>query len=222
MLDKLKNLKDIVTNTMNQAAFNPSRFDDPLATSIQWTPIKGGGSNFRTHKFYKKGPNQVGFKATIGAKLFSGIFMLVGIGVSVGISRSQLQNGTPLLDVEMLFPVIFGLIFFGAGLYMFRSFGKPIVFDKIAGIYWKGWKTPERYSGSQRPENAVRLDEIHALQIISEYIRGDKRSYYSYELNLVTKDGNRYNVVDHGSRSRLINDANQLSEFLGKPVWNAA
>ena len=111
MLDKLKKLKDAVTNTMNQAAFDPSRFDDPLAMSIQWTPIKGGGTNFRTHKFYKQDANQVGFKATIGAKLFSGIFMAVGIAVAVGITWMQVlelqqKNGQSVKVVMLLIYVL--------------------------------------------------------------------------------------------------------------------
>lgn len=222
MLDKLKNLKDAFTNTMNQAAFDPSRFDDPLATSIQWTPIKGGGSNFRTHKYYSDGANQAGFKATLGAKLFSGIFMVVGVGVAVGISLSQLQEDIPVNSLDMLFPIVFGLVFFGAGFFMFRSYAKPIIFDKMAGFYWKGWEKPERYKGDQKIKGSLRLDDIHALQIVSEYIRGDKKSYYSYELNLVTKKGQRHNVIDHGDRSDLVIDANKLSEFLGKPVWDAS
>lgn len=225
MLDKiknLKNLKDVITNTTNQMAFDPARFDDPLATSIRWTPVKRGGSNFRTHKFYSDGANQVGFKATLGAKLFSGLFMVVGVGVALGITWSQLQEGVPILSVDVLFPVIFGLIFFGAGLFMFRSYSKPIVFDKMVGYFWKGWKKPDRYRGNQKIPGSIRLDDIYALQIVSEYIRGDKKNYYSYELNLVTKDGQRHNVIDHGDRSDLVIDADKLSEFLVKPVWDAS
>ena len=83
MLDKLRNLKNVITNTARQVQFDPTQFDDPLANSIRWTPIKSGGSNFRTHKFYSNGANQVGFKATLGAKLFSGIFAAVGTGVII-------------------------------------------------------------------------------------------------------------------------------------------
>lgn len=222
MLEKLKKMSETLTESMNRGTINPAQFEDPLAESIGWTPVKGGGSNFRTHTFFEESHNRVGFKATPGAKLFSGLFMLVGLGVAVGISWSELQNGTPLFDVQMLFPIIFGLIFFGAGFFMYRSFAKPVIFDKLVGYYWKGWKAPERYSGTEPPKNAVRLDDIYAIQLLSEYIRGDKRSYYSYELNLVTKDGNRLNVVDHGKKGHLIQDANKLSKFLDKPIWNAS
>ncbi|MDP6491172.1 MAG: hypothetical protein QGG69_05335 [Kiritimatiellia bacterium] len=58
-------------------------------------------------------------------------------------------------------------------------------------------------------------------QLLSEYCRSDKSSYYSYELNLVLQDGSRINVVDHGNKTKLREDAATLSEFLGRPVWDA-
>ncbi len=52
-------------------------------------------------------------------------------------------------------------------------------------------------------------------------VSGNKSSYYSYELNLVLNDGSRINVVDHGNLKRLRSDTQTLSQFLGKPVWDA-
>ena len=222
MLDKLKNtIKDAIENGANRMTFDPTRFDDPLATQIRWTPIKSGGSNFRTHKFYSAGANQVGFKATLGAKIFSGIFAAVGTGVIVIPFYNTIQNAAPLFVLETLFFIVFGLIFGGVGIYMLRSYSKPIIFDKMAGYFWKGRTKPERYKSDKKIPDSVRLDDIHALQLVSEYIRGDKKNYYSYELNLVTRDGQRHNVIDHGDRSDLVIDANKLSDFLGKPVWDA-
>jgi hypothetical protein len=223
MHDKLKNtIKDAIENGANRMTFDPTRFDDPLATQIRWTPIKGGGSNFRTHKYYNQGANQAGFKATFGAKAFSGILMLVGLGVSTGIPFSMLQEGESLMAMQTLFVIVFGLVFFGAGLFMFRSYSKPVVFDKMVGYYWKGWKKPERYKSNHSIEGSIKISDIHALQIVSEYIRGDKKNYYSYELNIVTRDGERHNVIDHGDRTDMIADANKLSDFLGIPVWDAS
>ena len=65
------------------------------------------------------------------------------------------------------------------------------------------------------------LEDIHALQLISEYCRGSKRSYYSYELNLVLRNGRRINVMDHGDSEKLREDAKTLSQFLEKPLWDA-
>ena len=62
--------------------------------------------------------------------------------------------------------------------------------------------------------------EIHAIQLISEHVSGNKSSYYSYELNLVSRDGVRTNVVDHGKLDQVREDAKTLAEFLEVPVWD--
>ena len=67
----------------------------------------------------------------------------------------------------------------------------------------------------------IKLEDIHAIQLISEYISGEKSSYYSYELNLVLKDAGRINVIDHGNDGVIINNAKILSRFLDVPVWDA-
>lgn len=69
-----------------------------------------------------------------------------------------------------------------------------------------------------------KLNDIHALQIIPENISGDSgtKGYCSYELNIVTKDASRINVVDHGAIQSIRDDAQTLAEKLGVPVWDTA
>ena len=73
----------------------------------------------------------------------------------------------------------------------------------------------------ERGDSSAPLSSIHALQLLSEFVSGSKSSYHSYELNLVLNDGSRINVVDHGNLDRLRSDANTLSRFLDKPIWDA-
>ncbi len=104
---------------------------------------------------------------------------------------------------------------------MFYFGTSPIVFDKYKSSFWKGRKSPDEVSERKEIKYFTELANIHALQIISEYCSGNKSSYYSYELNLVLKNGSRINVVDHGNLTKLREDAQTLSAFLGKPVWDA-
>ena len=72
----------------------------------------------------------------------------------------------------------------------------------------------------------IDLADVYAIQLIKEYVTTygteHSRSYYSYELNLVLKDGERMNVVDHGDLQRIRADAIRLGGFLGSlPVWDA-
>ena len=72
-------------------------------------------------------------------------------------------------------------------------------------------------------KNAISWEgcNLHAIQLIREHVRGSKNSYYSYELNLITKDLNRWNVTDHGNLRAIRMHAQVLGDYLGIPVWDA-
>lgn len=220
MFEKLKNL---IQKASQKEPFDASRFNDPVAEETDWTPLKGGGSNFYTHKLVTDGTGRIKFRTTVWAMIFYLIFILAGVGIPAGILIVSAQSGESMEMSEMLFVILFGLVFFAGGSLMLYFSSKPIVFDKLMGLYWKSWKKPDQsliYSAN-KSNDVIRLSDIRGLQLISEYVRSDKSSYHSYELNLVLMDGSRVNVVDHGNAVKLRNDAKILSEFLGRPVWDA-
>ena len=58
-----------------------SSFNDPLALSIDWKPLVGGGSNFCTHRLRKTSSfieDLACFKVTFAAFLFCIVFAIVG------------------------------------------------------------------------------------------------------------------------------------------------
>jgi hypothetical protein len=215
---KIEELKELAKK--GRAPLDISRFNDPLAEQTEWTPAKGGGTNIRTHKLIEKSSSRMIFRASVGAILFYMIFLLVGLGVVVGVSVSMLSKNS--FEAGMLFPIGIGLVFAAVGACLAYFGTAPIVFDVQSGYFWKGRKDPDRTYDITKIKHCVRLKEIHALQILSEYCRGDKSSYYSYELNLVLEDGSRMNVVDHGSLKKLRVDAEKLARFLNKPIWDVA
>jgi len=205
----------------DRSTFDPSGLDDPIAMQTDWTPARGGGASFRTHKLVEVNSDRLEFRASIGAKLFYLIFFLAGMGVLIGFSASRLSSGEFSFDVATSMPMLLGLVFAIVGGCMLYFGTAPIVFDKRKGCFWKGRKAPDAVLNRKDLKHYAELEEIHALQIISEHCRGDKSSYYSYELNLVFKNGKRINVVDHGNQDKLREDAGRLSAFLEKPVWDA-
>lgn len=207
--------------TREQVSFDPSSFNDQVALQTDWTPAKGGGASFRTHRLVVLSSDRREFRASFGAKLFYLVFLLVGLGVMIAFSYSNLSSGEFVLNAALFMPVLIGLIFSGVGGAMFYFGTAPIVFDKRKGYFWKGRKVPDEVFDKSSIKHFTKLERVHAIQLISEYCRGNKSSYYSYELNLVLEDGQRINVVDHGNENRLREDAGNLSDFLGKPVWNA-
>lgn len=217
----LKKIKAILKKaTRNSPSFDPAKFNDDVAMKTEWSPLKGGGSNFQTHKLVPVDYTRMEFKATWGARIFSLIFFMAGLAVPVifRINNNQVFGG--IFGSGFLFIVLFGAIFMAAGGWMFYSFAKPVVFDKTKGMYWKDWKAPTRYLAEGDEDDSSRISNIYALQIIPELVRSDNKSYVSYELNLILRDGSRMNVVDHGNPVQMQEDAQKLSEFLGVPVWD--
>src|SRR5690606_2089797 len=98
--------------------------------------------------------------------LFAWMFLLVGVGVAIAGVR---KLGEPH-EVESYMLMVFGLIFAGVGLYLDRRFRRPIVVDMDAMMFWRG-RMPKTREEIDRREDAVALEQVHAIQIISEYVR---------------------------------------------------
>lgn len=217
-----KKLVETIKNIgSHRTVFDPSRINDAVALQTEWRPLRGGGSNFKTHKLAEINFHRIEFKATVFSKIFSMIFLFTGLAVFFFFGLKEVDLNNPSFRFEIIFPVGFGLIFTAIGIFMFNLFTKPIVFDKTYGYFWKGRKQPAQTYDYGKKKNSIPLSEIHALQIISEYVSGSKSSYFSYELNLILKDGRRMNVIDHGKIAALREDAQKLAGFLGIPVWDS-
>jgi hypothetical protein len=200
---------------------DPSGFDDPLAAQTDWFPAAPGGASFGTHRLVQVSANRVEFSATLGTKFFFVLFFFAGLGV-LGFQFNRIRIGqADLLTQDSLVPFLVGAVFavVGGCLYWFGT--SPRVFDRSRDRFWRGRSEPAMMSASGPSDRATPLSSIHALQLLTEYVSGNKNSYYSYELNLVLDDGSRINVVDHGNLERLRSDAQKLSQFLGKPIWDA-
>lgn len=213
--DKIKQLAKM------QPPLDLGAFDDPLAKRVSWRPLKVGGSNFTTHKLVYDSLDRLSFRATFGAKFFYGIFLVVGIVMLVALlplvgSTAAGQSPSPMILLGVI-----GLLFVTIGAAMMKAGTQPIVFDKARGFFWKGRIAPDEVFDRSRIKEHAELSRVHALQLISEYCHGNKHAYTSYELNIVLEDGERINVVDHGSFRKLAEEAQKLADFLEKPLWNA-
>ncbi len=192
------------------------QYNDEIANKTDWLPLKKGGANFKTHDLKKKNSSVLSYRLSLGGKLFIGIFALIGFVASIISAYLLLITFNPIGFFSLLFGVVFG----GASLFMYKTMGMPIVFDREVGFIWKGHKQP-KLSGDQSDKVYITyFSEVHALQIIPEYISSSKRSFYSYELNLVMKDASRLHLIDHGNYQQIASDAEEISQFLGKKVWD--
>ncbi len=193
--------------------------DDPVAHKTKWEPAKPGGANFKTQKLEQEGGV---FKVTptAGHRIFSLIFLIPGliavvIGCPWSIAKGEWGTG--------FFFLLWGVMFGGAGAFMWWA-QKPFTIDPLRGVYYRG-KMDMSAPATLDPTKRGSTHDIHAIQLLSERVRSSSSSgssaYRSYELNLVLKDGERVNVMDHGKEKAIEEAAQVIAGALNVPVWKA-
>ena len=187
--------------------------NDSVANITSWSPMRGGGANFQTHKLQKLSGGALRLRTSGQLKIFFTVFIAVGLnGMCFSLLRHLQRVGLdealnqPLETLGSLWSA--GLMFVVVGSVLLNRFSPAnTVFDKATG---------ELTDGSDK----YRLNEIHALQIIEEIAGGQGSSVFkSYELNSVFKNGERLHLMDHGHYQALNADAEMLAEYLGIPIW---
>lgn len=182
-------------------------------TSVEtaWTPI-GGEANFRTRELFQMDIDRVAFRSTARSNRFYFMFTLVFTAALI-ISVYKLISGE---DRSPGWALLAFLTAASSG-YSYYSSRIPWVFDKRNGTFSKPRFTAGIAFGARGPAPSTRLDDIHALQLISKNA-GSNTNYTCYELNLVLYNGERVPLVAHGDTTRLRGDATALAAFLGKPL----
>jgi hypothetical protein len=192
-----------------------------LAHEISWESCSTTTSTMRTHYIQKKN-GRLEFKQSMGMKLFSRLFIIVGLGIFYfGVVQDLREYG---FDFDYVDPMLlFGsLLFVAAGVFFMFTMSKEIVFDKARGFYWNG--KFDSTNIDPEDENQVKLSDIQALQVIEKHVKSSQRgqgSHYAYELNLVRISRKRAKVVCYGSAKDILQDGLQLAEFLDVPIWTS-
>lgn len=198
---------------MTRQTSDISRFADPLAANISWSPLRKGGAGGRDRRLVKVGDHRIEFRST-GAGLFLPVlFFMVGALVILAALRT-----TPS---QSFGPLILGAVSLCAGgSFLFFQTNKSI-FDKSSGIFQKTRRTITSQGNLELAPQRTPLEQIHALQLIGESVQiPNGSSFRSYELNLVLESGTRISIADHGDLIAIRKDASLLSVFLEKPVWD--
>ena len=172
---------------------DPACFEDELALQVDWMPLVRGGTNFCTHRARLR-------KGLRGSTLTFEVTPLVTL-----VCGALVLFGVVLSIGHLVAPLAFS----GMGAFFFWQVRRQqVCFDRSNQVLiQRGRRTP--------------LREVHALQLLREFVRGNKNSYDSYELNLVCRDGRRLNVTDHGTLHAIREDARILADYLGVPIWDA-
>ncbi len=221
---KTSEKKDFYTESQKYCGLKSSEKDTKhnstlkdLALKVDWTPLSGGGSNFKSSGLHKITDYRILIKSSSCMKLFAGFFIAIGLFIPGAMAYMDYRDQG--LEWSLLFPLLGCLIFVAVGIAM-MFFPRPRYIDKRLGWFWAGTKNPQGEQAFRQLANASPLKDLVALQIISEYISGKNGSYTSWELNIIDKDAKRYNLLDHGDKFSLINDAETIATFLSIPIWD--
>jgi len=189
---------------------DPSRFNDPLALRIDWTPAKKGGTNIEIQRLEPNESGGMHFVAAPMTLVMGWMCLLLGVVTIAAMGPFSIEDGIPTLNLykKPLIALCGGLAFIAIGKWTLHVANLRNEFNTISGHYIQGKQQP------------LRLSEIHALQLLGERVRGYEHWFNSYELNLVLRSGQRINVVDHGNLDRLYSDAKNLARLLDKPLWD--
>jgi len=202
--------------TLNGTSF----YDDPIAKLTGWEPLVRGGSNFATHTLDDNTRSKLEFKPSFGSYLVALVVVAVSAVLFFKLNEPFLQPWQWPDNFDEALPLLIPVLFAGFSIHLIYKLGEKIVFDKKRGIYWKGHKKPGRLTADNTNAKYTRFDEIHAIQLLTELCDGGKSSdFYSFELNLVLKNGKRLSVIDHGNKKRIRSNCDTLAKFLSVPVW---
>ncbi len=204
-----------------------SSINDSIVKNSSFQPLKWWWSNFKTHKLIIDTYWNIIFKVwTLFPTIFVWIFS-IPIVITLIIFFSYIISNFNNLNTTELINYVFPIL-------LFSSFSIPIgiifyflfvskIFDFQNWYYYNLRYQKNIYSllNNEKYKNKIiAINQIHALQIIKERVQSKNSSYYSYELNLILKDSNRMNVIDHGNLETIRQNAEQLANRLWVKIWD--
>ena len=195
--------------------------DDPIARQINWSPLCSDRFSYAAQRLELVSDSRIELLPSAGLNLSFMFFLLLGSGfilfsfiIDLGLADNQ-QIGA------RIFAVLFGSVMVLVVGSYWRFYSTPIVFDKDVGLCWKSRKPLDQVENKSVLEVFVQLDEIYALQILNQLVKKEEYSDYNcFEVNLVMKSSKRINVIAHGNKEVLFEQAEELSSFLDVPIWD--
>ena len=187
--------------------FSPAIFNDPIAEQTDWFEV--GVTEFFGYcagsKLSKINAETFTLEFKTAPECILPYIVLFTIVLSFLI---QTKIGNSALISTILLPIIYYFI------------TAPIIFSKTKTHLRIGRNLNRIKSGINAREKQIPFDQIHAIQLIPIKV-GKNSSSLSYQLNIVLRNAERINVIQNKKKEQIRKDANELSRFLGVPLWDA-
>jgi len=199
------------------------QFNDPIAEQIAWNSI--APKVLLCPQKLSKIDSETGFRF----KITSGCDLLyvLALAFPCPILLAGFHN-TFWLQIVIPVTLIFFITFLIIDYYFVTM---SIIFSKTKVYFYKGnineikaYFHRKQYSeqslNNNTYEKQIPFEQIHAIQLILINV-GQKHFSLSYQLNLVLHNTERINVIQNKKKEQIRKDANELSRFLGVPLWDA-
>ena len=195
---------------------NTAQFNDPVAIQTEWKSVRSGRSGGASAKLVQQDANLLAYKPSMAGRVMGVLFTLAGGFVF------WLYFFMP--GDRPWFFLLMGAVFALAGVLMLVQASSPVVFDKSAGLFYKGRKQ-QKMPDPTDEKHAASFGDIHAIQLITRLERssntdGHTHYYKVFEINLVKHDGQRLYVMTYGKALKARNDAKTIADFVQVPVWD--
>ncbi|MFT5705747.1 MAG: hypothetical protein ACI9ES_000016 [Oceanospirillaceae bacterium] len=165
---------------------------------LQRTLVKDG-PKFLSHTVIIRGAVAY-LMPTISAMLFCVVYIVVGVFLMSLASYILLESDK--IDLAV-FVGGFGIAITTFGASLIQPFLKRASFNRKTSVF------------NNNIDRNVKLHHIVSLQINNKIVkRKQALNYHCYELNMLTKNGRRINILNHNNISQLLIDAQLLGQFL--------
>lgn len=179
--------------------------DDSVAQKTHWQPMASGASNFKMQDIFIDN-NSLFVKPSFEVKLFYSAFFITGlipVLIDYVFAWKELESiFNPFISAYGLFILI--------GLTLGWIFNRnKVEFNKTTLLIIK-------------TDQTIPLQEAYALQVISSISGGHGHGVFkNNELNIILKNGDRVNILNHGNILAFEDQELKISNFLNIPVWQA-
>jgi hypothetical protein len=195
---------------------NAAQFNDPVAFQTEWKGVRSGRSGGASSVLVQQDANLLAYKPSMFGRIMGVIFTLAGALIY------WLYFFMP--GDKPWFILLIGTVFTLVGVLMIVQAASPVVFDKSAGLFYKGRKQ-QKMPDHTDAKHAASFSDIHAIQLLTRLEQsnnndGHTHYYRVYELNLVKHDGERVYVMTYGKALKARNDARTIADFIKVPVWD--
>jgi len=230
----------------------PSRdritYSDPVAKKIPWSAMRPevGGESRNCAISRASDSNRVYFYPILFSRYITFLFALALVMFVLWLQfrghTMYAENSPPVPIYIKLLGYAFVIVLLKVLSKSFLTPVRALTFEKSKDLLRVENKTIFGVTSNDVQEEP--LSSIYALQIIT-YTDKEIRMHYGeqlkakgvstwkttssnnraiseYEINIVFKDSERLNIINHRSKKAIYSDAKRLSEFLRVPIWDRA